>query len=302
MSIQSLFILPICLLISVATFAQDTALALNDTPHNLTNDLSPRAYYEDLVENLGDQHEMEACELTLEKYDQADADEYLAILWNKLAKEAQLMQNHEKATGYYSRVVEAKYKNDTDAALLVVEKQQSIAWRSLRDMSFEQEDYTQAIHFQDKYVDHLNKTNPRQYKNQRLHIDKFYAQAYQAQGKSETAIQHLAPYTFGYASEGWSGLDKNVVDYLVELLKTKYTKKEYKRFLSEIHHAIQGKTVNGEMQFYIQILANEIPFQQDSKNYHTKVPMGVVSKEQAIAHYQNKLFNSYFYRKLMEKY
>ncbi|MCH2045084.1 MAG: hypothetical protein MK212_13280 [Saprospiraceae bacterium] len=300
MSIQLSLLSTFCLFLSVYSFAQDATLGFPNTTilENSPEKLSSSSH----TEQLEHQEEVGSCELDIAKSSNKKADEYQAISWNNMAKDALLKQDYKRAAAFYRQVVEATYLKHTDAASLVIEKQQSIAWRNLRNMSFEQKEYAAAIHFQDNYIHHLQITNPRQYKNQRLHIDKFYAQAYQAQGKSETAIQYLAPYAFGYASEGWSGLDKPTVDYLVELLKTKYTKKQYKRFLSDIHHVIEGEMMDGEMQFYIKILANKIPFQHDSKNYHTKVPMGVASKEQAIAHYQNKLFNSYFYRKLMEKY
>ena len=134
----------------------------------------------------------------------------------------------------------------------------------------------------------------------KLANDKIFATCYQKTGKSQKALELLAPYAFGISNSEYSGIDKEAINHLVELLKSKYSKKDYKSFLKEINFQIFSEQKQGKVHFYLKILEDKIYFQNDSANYQYRVANDEQLLGQAKAHYLARLFNSYFYQRLVK--
>lgn len=261
---------------------------LPDSPQTI------QAYYEELLQKYGNNDRYRACELALERY-ACNEEEFAAKLYNILAEEAVLMQDFENAKTHYHKVLGTNFKPDRYMQGLVAERAKIDALMGLRNIALQEKNYTLALSYHQNFVDSLQLHWREIAQQKQLENDKIFATCHQFLGDSEKAIDYLAPYIFGKFGD----FDKEIVDYLADLLRTKYPKKEYKKFLTEINHKIFAEQHQGRVRFYLEVFYNKIYFQNDSANYEERVALDENLKGEAIAHYQRKLFNSYFYHALL---
>ncbi|WMX13897.1 MULTISPECIES: hypothetical protein [unclassified Aureispira] len=269
-----------------------------DTPDLLAPPISNiEHYYKELIAKEGQNARYRASDLALQKYG-CDKEEYSAKLYNLLAEEAFLMQNYEVAKLYYDKVLETEFVADYFAQGLVADRAKLTALVGLRNIAMQEEDYSTALIFHQSYVDSLEKNWRTIAAQNKLEHDKIFAKCYQALGQSEQAINYLMPYAFGAVAGTYGTIDKEAIDYLTDLLRTKYPKKIYKQFLNNIAMQIYSEEKGGKVLFFLQVLDNKIYFQNDSANYQYRVAENASLRGQAVAHYQRKLLNSYFYQSL----
>lgn len=293
---RDLCFLLIILGLQTNAFAQNY-LAANDAVQCSTLADNPQPiqiYYEELLEKYGRDDRYRACELALERY-ASNEEEYAAKLYNILAEEAVLMQDLEMSKTYYQTVLQTNFKPDRYTEGLVAERAKIEALAGLRNIAMQEKDFGKALQYHQSFVDSLDGGWSEIAQQSQLKNDKIFATCYQMLGESEKAIDYLAPYIFGRAGD----FDKEIVDYLADLLRTKYSKKEYKKFLNQINHQIFAEQKDGRVRFYLEVFYNKIYFQNDSANYEERVAQDETLKGEAIAHYQRKFFNSYFYQALV---
>jgi hypothetical protein len=269
-----------------------------DTPDLLSPPISNiETYYKQLIAEEGRNERYRAGDLALQKYG-CEKEEYSAKLYNLLAEEAFLMQNYEEAKLYYDLVLETKFVSDYFAQGLIADKAKLTALVGLRNIAMQEQDYETALVFHQSYVDSLEKDWKSVAAQNKLEHDKIFARCYQSLGKSEEAISYLMPYAFGAVAGTYGTIDKDAIDHLTELLRTKYPKKIYKQFLNTVSTHIYVQEKEGKVFFYLQVLDNKIYFQNDSANYNYRVAENPSLVGQGVAHYQRKLLNSYFYQSL----
>lgn len=259
---------------------------------------SAKTYYQKLLKYHGKQYRYEAAKIVLNKYPK---EEYCSRMYNLLAEEAVLMQNFAQAKCYYNTVVETQFNPDYYAEGLLAEQEKIKAIVALRNIALSQKAYQKAIDYHQTYLQMLQNGWTPLIKQNKLRDDKVLAVCYQNLGKSEKAITILSPYAFGHASVRFSQIDKQAINHLTDLLYTKYPKKAFKKMRLNIINQIYVELVDGNNRFYLQILDNKIYLENDSANYGTKTMQDDTLKGEAIAHYQRKLRNSYFYQSLMQK-
>lgn len=283
--------------------AQDALLSCNDSnTQDAPTYLAPptveiQDYYNALIDKYGSNDRYRAAELALQKYG-CKQEEYAAKLYNVLAEEAVLMQDYEQAKVQYNQVLTTSFEAGYYTEGLLAEKEQLKAYAGLRNVAMAENDYAVALEWHNQYVDILTRDWKLLAKRNQLVNDKIYATCYQRLGKSEKALSYLMPYAFGAVSGTYGAIDKDAIDYLTTLLKTKYPKKQYKWLLNNIANEIYAESKDGVVQFYLKIFENKIYFQNDSANYAQRVAHNGQIMGQAIAHYQRKLLNSYFYQSL----
>lgn len=269
-----------------------------DTPAFLSPPVSNiETYYKELVAKDGQNARYRASDLALQKYG-CDKEEYSAKLYNLLAEEAFLMQNYEIAKLYYDKVLATEFIADYFAQGLIADKAKLTALVGLRNIAMQEEDFETALIFHQSYVDSLEKDWKSVAAQNKLEHDKLFARCYQSMGQSEKAISYLVPYAFGAVAGTYGMIDKEAIDHLTDLLRTKYSKKVYKQFLKNVATQIYVQETNGAVIFFLQVLDNKIYFQNDSANYNYRVAEDPTLMGQAVAHYQRKLLNSYFYQSL----
>ncbi len=229
--------------------------------------------------------------------------EFCAKLYNLLAEEAYLANAYERSTYYYKQVLETTFEDDYYAEGLLAARMRLNALVGLRNIAMNEAQYDTALVWHQHYVDSVENYMGSEMQRYQQDIDYTFARCYQALGESERAIEHLVPHAFGSASGSFEfTLNKPMVDALTELLHSKYPKKIYKRYLQKIGTAIHSEEKEGRLCFYVLIFENKVFFRNDSANYSHRVARDPQLHGQAIAHYQRKLLNSYFYQSLLRHY
>lgn len=269
-----------------------------DTPDLFSPPISNiETYYKQLIAENGRNERYRAGDLALQKYG-CEKEEYSAKLYNLLAEEAFLIQNYEEAKLYYDKVLATEFVSDYFAQGLIADKAKLTALVGLRNIAMQEQDYETALVFHQSYVDSLQKDWKSVAAQNKLEHDKIFARCYQSLGKSEQAINYLMPYAFGAVAGTYGTIDKDAINHLTELLRSKYPKKVYKQFLNNIATQIYAQEKDGTVLFFLQVLDNKIYFQNDSANYEYRVAKNPSLMGQGVAHYQRKLLNSYFYQSL----
>ncbi|BDS13152.1 hypothetical protein [Aureispira anguillae] len=269
-----------------------------DTPSFLAPPLSKiETFYQKMITENGINDRYRASDLALQKYG-CEKEEYAARLYNLLAEEAFLMRNYEQAKRYYDRVLTTDFVEDYFAQGLIADRAKLSALVGLRNIAMGEKDYETALFFHQNYIDSLQKDWLELARRQQLDNDKIFATCYQYLGKSEQAITYLAPYAFGRVNYNYGAIDKQAIDYLTNLLRTKYPKKAYQKFLNTAATQIYAEQETGRVRFYLKVLENKIYFENDSANFEYRAAKDETLVGQAIAHYQRKLLNSYFYQSL----
>lgn len=272
-----------------------------DTPNFLAPPISKvENYYQQLIEAEGPNARYRASDLALQKYG-CDKEEYSAKLYNLLAEEAILMQDYETAKLYYDKVLATNFVDDYFAQGLIADRAKLTALVGLRNIAMAEENYETALIFHQNYVDSLQKDWTVIAQRNKLEHDKIFATCYQQLGRSEQAIQYLMPYAFGNVNQSYGAIDKQAIDYLTDLLRTKYPKKVYKKYLTTVANQIYTEQKNGRVYFYLKVLENKIYFQNDSANFGYRSARDETLIGQGVAHYQRKLLNSYFYQSLLQR-
>ncbi|MFK7799758.1 MAG: hypothetical protein AB8E82_20050 [Aureispira sp.] len=258
--------------------------------------------YTTLLQEQGANARYRAAEQAL-NHCEAPKVEFCAKLYNLLAEEAYLEQDYPLSKYYYHQVLETPFENDYYQEGLLATRMRLNALVGLRNIAINETKYDTALVWQDAYVDSLEDYMGREMQRYQQDIDYTYARCYQQLGESEKAIEHLVAHAFGSPSGALEfSLNKAMVDALTNLLYTKYPKKVYKRKLQYIATAIYTEEKEGRLRFYVKIFENKIYFRNDSANYSYRVTKNPQLRGQAIAHYQRKLLNSYFYQSLMKQY
>lgn len=241
-----------------------------------------------------------AAEEVLNNQCQDEQDEYCAKLYTLLGEEALLSQNLFLAKQYYLQVVNGTFIPDVYMEGTLLARVELDVFSSLRQIALIEGEPAQALVWHQRYVDSLHSYAPREADRYRVANDKQFAICYQAMGKSEKAMAHLMPHALG-AHQGWeSDLDKEMVGWLVDLLRSKYGKRAYRRFLEDLTFGIKYEPSPEGARFYLIIWENRLYFDNDSANFKERVAANPQLASQAIAHYQRKLLNSYFYQRLLQ--
>lgn len=279
---------------SVALYAQPF-----DKPPS-KNELTVQEKYQYLLERNGRNDRYRAAAQVLSTHQGATRPEYCAKLYSLLAEEALLEQQFSAAKQYYKQVLEGDFVPDRYMEGVLLARVQLDALAGMRTIALATARPDSALYWHQRYVDSIQRFAPREQDRYRVVNDKWFAICYQEMGESEQAIAHLAPHALG-GRQGWnSGLDKEMVQWLVELLRSKYGRKAYRRFLEKMALGIHCEYREEGAHFYLQIWENRVYFENDSANYRDRVAANPQLSGQAIAHYQRKLFNSYFYQQLLQ--
>lgn len=263
-----------------------------------TEPSSIQDYYQQLLQKYGINERYRLSELALQKF-ACNKEEYSSKLYILLAEEALMMRSFDQATTYYQLVLTTAFEPSPYTGGLIAEQAKMQALTGLRTIAIEQANYAAALKFHEQYMDSLKLNWKELLQQNRLTNDKIEATCYQLMGESEKAIACLSPYAFGIAGEFYGEIDKTAIDYLTNLLRTKYPKKDYKRLLGTLGKQIYAEQKDGRVLFYLQLFENKIYFPNDSANFGQRVTSNEYLMGQAIAHYQQKLFNSYFYQSLV---
>lgn len=283
---------------SVTLFAQSHTIdtILVEPP---SSELSVQEQYQSLLARHGRNDRYRAAAQVLSQQG-AERPEYCAKLYSLLAEEALLEQRFEVARQHYEQVLVGDFVPDRYTEGVLLARVQLDALAGMRRIALEQAQPDSALYWHQRYVDSLHSFAPREQDRYRVSNDKWFAICYQQMGESERAIAYLAPHVLG-AHQGWEGaLDKEMVHWLVDLLRSKYGKKAYRKFLEDLAMGIQCEYTDQGARFYLQIWENRVYFENDSANYQARVAANPQLAGQAVAHYQRKLFNSYFYQRLLE--
>lgn len=279
---------------SVALHAQSF-----DTPPS-TSELTVQEQYQYLLERYGRNDRYRAAAQVLSAHQGAARPEYCAKLYSLLAEEALLEQRFDAAQQYYKQVLEGNFVPDRYMEGVLLARVQLDALAGMRTIALANEQPDSALYWHQLYVDSIQSFAPREQDRYRVANDKWFAICYQEMGESEQAIAYLAPHALG-GCQGWdSGLDKEMVHWLVDLLRSKYGRKAYRQFLEKMALGIHCEHTEQGARFYLQIWENRVYFENDSANYRDLVAANPQLAGQAIAHYQRKLFNSYFYQRLLQ--
>jgi len=280
--------------------AQDNSLALATTTavDSEQTTTSLQDYYKDLMSNYGRQYRYKAAAMTLNAYKDTK-DEYAAKLINLLAEEATLQHNFDQARCYHKEVLETTFEAAPYSEGLVAEQEKLKALVGLRNIAMQDQEYKQAIGYHQRYVHLLKKDWPSLFENNRLRNDKVLATCYQHIDESEQAIACLTPYIFGNPSAIYSEIDKQAIDHLTDLLRTKYPKKEFRQFKRRVAQQIFAEERGGRFHFYLKVFENKIYLESRAAFFSQKIKNEEMILGQAIAYYQRKVLNSYFYQSLM---
>lgn len=255
-------------------------------------------YYHDYLGRYGQDQLLSACESALETHGD-NHEEYAAKLLNQLARNYQLLYQLDEAKNYYQQVLDTEFTPDYYAKGMIASREKLVALAGLRDVAILDEDYKLALAYQQRYTQKLLEEGRELFLQNQVKNDKILAFCYQKAGQSEKAIDCLSPYAFGKGVHAGGGIDKQMVDQLAELLLSKYPKKPLRKLLPIIHSQIYAETIQKETRFYLKIFDNKIYFPKDAYQYSAKVKNGQVVETEAIAYYQRKLCNSYFFQRLV---
>jgi hypothetical protein len=305
MELLCFFVLALLVSPSQKLFAQDQGQLLAYNGTDSPNYLAPptvviQDYYKKLIAMDGLYDRYAASEIALDKYG-CKNEEYSSKLHNNLAEEAVLMRNFEEAKRQYNKVLDTDFEEGYYTEGLLAERSKLAALAGLRNVAIQEKDYATALLFHQRYLDSLQNGWTEIARRQQLANDKIFAICYQFMGESEQAITYLMPYAFGAVAGTYGAIDKGAIDHLTDLLRSKYPKKAYKRFLNNITNEIYTEQKNGGVLFYLQVLENRIYFRNDSANFERRVANDERLIGQGVAHYQRKLHNSYFYQSLFKK-
>lgn len=256
-------------------------------------------HHQSLLAEMGRNGRYEAAAQTLDAYECSE-QEYIAKLYLILAEEAVLTQDFSLAAHYYQLILDINFKPDYYTEGLVAIQARIKALAGQRNIALAQKEYAKALDYHQSYEDSLTVHYPLMAKRLRLDIDKTYATCYQRLGRSEKALHYLMPYAFGSASNMYSSIDKEAIDHLTSLLRSKYPKKPYKEFLRTIDQHIHSRREGNRVKFYLQVLNNELTFQNDGANFERRAAQDERLIGAGVAHYQRKLLNSYFYQSLLK--
>ena len=261
---------------------------------------SVQEQYRALLDQSGRNARYEAAEQVLQTQPDSAQDEYCAKLHTLLAEEAVLEQNYPLAKQHYHKVVAGHFVPDAYMEGVLLAKAQLDALAGLRNLALAEAQPDSALYWHQRYVDSLHTYSPREMDRYRVSNDKWFAICYQEMGQSDQALRYLMPHALG-DQQGWEQtLDKEMVHWLVDLLRSKYGKKAYRQFLQDLAFAIHCEKTPQGARFYLQIWEDRIYFGNDSANYQARVTANPQLAGQAIAHYQRKLLNSYFYQRLLQ--
>ncbi len=286
------------LFFSSSLLAQNHSLAVADSWEAPSSAL--QKHYSALLQKYGRNYRYRAAEMTLNQFENTK-EEYSSKLYNLLAEEASLQQNFARAKTYYNKVVTMDFEADYYTEGLLSEQEKIKALVGLRNIAMQEKQYLVAIDWHQKYQAMLKNGWLPLLEQNRLRDDKILATCYQYSQQSERAINLLAPYAFGLASAQSSQIDKAAIHHLVDLLQSKYSKKDFRKMKKNIAKQIMFLEKEGRIYFYLSILQNKIYFANDTANYPRKLTQNKNLKGQAIAHYQRKFRNSYFYACLMKR-
>jgi hypothetical protein len=292
----------LCCVLATAVAAQPPA---NRTA--ISNDGTPaippsEQVYTALLAKQGPNARYRAAEQALDEC-QTPKAEFCAKLYNLLGEEAYLQHNYPQAKYYYQQVLNSTFEDDYYQEGLLATRMRLNALVGLRNMAMNEAQYDTALVWHDYYVDSVYSYMGHESQRYQQDIDHVYARCYQQLGESEKALAHLMPHAFGSSSGALEySLNKPMVDALTDLLRTKYPKKAFKRELQQIATAIYSEEKEGRLRFYLRIFENKIYFRNDSANFSYRVANNPQLHGQAIAHYQRKLLNSYFYQSLLRHY
>lgn len=209
---------------------------------------------------------------------------------NQLALDAQMHYELNTAKQYYQQV--AKLELDSSNSYLA-EKLQAL--RGLREIAMLEKDFQTALTHHQSYQALLSDKQPLTAQNLSAQNAKIEATCLQELGESKAALELLSKFAFG--QNGY--LDKEIVDYLSTLLLTKYPKRALRKMLPKVQQHIRMEDSKEGIRFYLAFFEDKIYFPQDGQRFADRLQAGQAIPEQAIAYYQRKLCNSYFYQKLM---
>lgn len=211
---------------------------------------------------------------------------------NQLALDAQLHYDLNTAKQHYQQV--AKLELDSNDTYLA-EKLQAL--QGLCEIAMLEQNFQIALTHHQNYQTLLNNKQPLVAKNLSTQNAKIQAICLQELGESKTALELLSKFAFG--QNGY--LDKDMVDYLSTLLLTKYPKRALRKMLPKVQQHIRMEDSKYGIRFYLAFFEDKIYFPQDGQRFAARLQAGQAIPEQAIAYYQRKLCNSYFYQKLMQE-
>lgn len=281
------------------SLAQDSKESLFTPTQESTKSSQIEEYYHDFLDTYGQDQLLNACEAALEVHG-VENEEYAAKLLNQLARNYQLLYQLDEAKSYYQQVLDTDFMADYYAKGMIANRQKLVALAGLRAIAILEEDYSLALNYHQQYCEQfLEKEGKELYLRKQIQNDKILAFCYQKTGQSEKAIDCLAPYAFGKGIDAGGGIDKQMVEQLAELLLSKYPKKALRKLLPIVHTEIYAETVQEDTRFYLKIFDNKIYFPKDAYQCSAKVKNGQVVEGAAIAYYQRKLCNSYFFQRLV---
>ncbi len=264
------------------------------------SELTVQQQYQHLLDRYGRNARYRAAAQVLSAQQGTACPEYCARLHSLLAEEALLEQRLLVAQQHYQQILAGDFVPDRYTEGVLLARVQLDALGGMRRIALAQERPDSALYWHQRYVDSIQGFAPRERERYRMANDKWFAICYQQLGDSERAMAHLAPHALGGQHWGGSVLDKEMVHWLVDLLRSKYGKKAYRQFVEDMALGIHHERTAQGAQFYLQIWDNRVYFENDSANYRERVAANPQLAGQATAHYQRKLFNSYFYQRLLE--
>lgn len=302
MQSNSLCLVLCCVLVSVLNAQDDTNTPA--TPQTIGQPAIPLSeqIYTKVIKEQGPNARYRAAEQALDQC-QTPKAEFCAKLYNLLAEEAYLDNAYQRSQYYYQQVLTTAFEDDYYLEGLLASRMRLNALKGLRNIAMNEAQYDTALVWHDQYVDSMTSYMGAEVQRYQQDIDRVYAVCYQETGASEKAIEHLMPHAFGSSSGALQfTLNKPMIEALTSLLRSKYPKRAYKKELQHLATAIHTEEVEGRLRFYVRIFENKIYFRNDSANYSQRVAQNPQLHGQAIAHYQRKLLNSYFYQSLMQQY
>lgn len=251
------------------------------------------AYFKRLLERMD---LLQAAELALQQHG-CKKEEYSARLIRHLATEARLQQDFERAEQLYFRILNDSFELHAyyEGVLLIQERLNALI--GLREIRRQQGQHDRALHFHQLYESQLYEHFNEQAKNNRQRLAKTRAELLAGKEDWEAALQCLAPFALG---EAQAGIDRELIDALVHLLATKYSKKEYRKRIRQLEHHIRYEA--SEKRFYLDFYDTALPLRDVRFDYSKLISEGAATVAEARAYYYRQIRNSHFYAQLQSKY
>lgn len=250
------------------------------------------AYFKRLLEK---RDLLQAAELALQRYG-CEKEEYSARLLRHLATEARLQQDFNRAEQLYFRILNDSFQLHAyyEGVLLIQERLNALI--GLREVRRQQGRTERALHFHQLYESQMYEHFPQKAKENRQQFAKTRAELLAGQEDWEAALQCLAPYALG---EAQAGIDRELIEALVQLLATKYSKKDYRKGLRQLEQSI--RYAPSEKQFYLYFQDTALPLRPVRFDYAELIEAGKATEGEAKAYYYRQIRNSYFYAALQSK-